>query len=107
MLVYHQFVHCKVLANHLVCPMHSHMSGVNINELPKFSVDDTDDNTHAIIASDPLNPDQPLIIILILKGVKIYFPSREPRASEYENESIPHKDMTSEVLVWEPSEASF
>ena len=48
-----------------------------------------------------------LVIPLALKGVTSYFPSRKPKASEYEDESIPHIGMTSEALVWEPSETSF
>ena len=30
-----------------------------------------------------------------------------PRDSEYEDESIPHIDMTSKAPVWEPSQVSF
>ena len=32
-----------------------------------------------------------------------YFPSRKPKASEYEDESIPHIDITSKDPVWEQS----
>ena len=81
MLVYNQFICCKVLANNLMCPIHNCMEEVNINELPIFLVEDTDENTHSIIVSDPLNPNQPLIITLVLKVVTKYFPYRKPRAS--------------------------
>ena len=43
----------------------------------------------------------------MLKEVTIYFLSRNPRASEYEDEPIPHIDTISEVLVWETFETSF
>ena len=36
-----------------------------------------------------------------------YFPSRNARASEYEDESITHIDMTSKAPVWEPSDTGF
>ena len=81
------------------------MAGVNINELPKYLAENPDKKTHAIIFSDLLNPNQPLTIPLLLKGVRSYFPSRKPRASEYEYESISHINITSEAPVWEPSEA--
>ena len=90
-----------------MCPIQSFVAGVKINELPKFLAEDPDDNTHAIIVSDPLNPNQPLIITLVLKGVTRYLLSRKPRVSEYEDESIPHINIISEAPVWEPSEDSF
>ena len=107
MLVYHQVIYCEILANHLMCPIKSRMSGININELPRFLSEDPDDNTNAIIVNYTLNPNQPLIIQLILKGVTSYFPSRKPIEIEYEDESIPHIDMTSEAPVWEPYEVIF
>ena len=48
-----------------------------------------------------------MVILLALKGVIIYFPSRKTRISEYEYESIPHIDMTSKAPVWEPYQTSF
>ena len=83
------------------------MSGVRINDLPKFLAEDTDEKTHAIIVDDPLNTNEPLIIPLVLKGVTSYFMYRNPIASEYEDESIPYIDMTSKVPVWEPLETGF
>ena len=71
--------------------------------LPK----DPDDKTHAIKVYDPLNSNEPLIIPLVLKGVTSYFPSRNPRTSEYEDYSILHIEITSEAPVWEPSETGF
>ena len=66
-----------------MCPMHSRIEVVRINDLPKFLAEDPDDNTHAIIVDDFMNPNEPLIISLILKGVTIYFLSSISRASEY------------------------
>ena len=78
------------------------MAGVRINELPKFSAEDIDEKTHAIIFDDPLKSNEPLIIPLVLKGFTSDFLSRKSRESEYEDEYIPHIDMTSEAPVWEP-----
>ena len=87
--------------------MQSRMKGVRINEIPKFLGEYLDDKTHTIIVNDMLNPNEPLIIPLSLKGVPNYFLSRKPKAIEYEDESIPHIDMTSEAPLWEPSETGF
>ena len=54
-----------------------------------------------------MNPNEPLVTPLGLKGVTIYFLSRNHRLSEYEDESMPNIDMTSKAPVWEPSETSF
>ena len=75
------------------------MSGVRINELPKFLAKDPNENKHAIIFNEPLKLNQPLIIMLVLNGVTRYFPSRKTISSEYEDELIPYIDMTSEVTV--------
>ena len=88
-------------------PMQSIMELVIIDELPRLLAEYPDENTHAIIVDDPLNPNEPLIILLALKGVTIYFPSRNPKASEYEDESITHIDMTSEDPVWELYDTGF
>ena len=107
MLVYHQAIHCPRLTSHLMCSMQSRISGVIINELPKFFAEDPDEKIHAIIVDDPPNQNEPLIVLLAFKGVPSYFSSRDPIASEYKDESIPRIDMTSEALVWEPSDTSF
>ena len=59
-----------------------------------FLAEDPDDNTNTITVDDPLNPNKPLIIPLVLKGVTVYFPYRKPISSEYKDESIPHIYMT-------------
>ena len=51
-----------------MCPMQSRMSGVRINDTPKFLADNPDEKTQSIIFNDPLNPNKPLIIPLVLKG---------------------------------------
>ena len=54
-----------------------------------------------------LNPNEPLVIPLSLKGVMSYLLSRNPKSSEYEDESISHIDITNKAPVWEPYETSF
>ena len=43
----------------------------------------------------------------MLKGVTSYSTSSKPRASEYDDESIPHINMTCEAPVRESSETGF
>ena len=107
MIVYHQDIHCPRLTSHFVCPMQIRIAGVRINEHSKFLEKDPDEKTHAIIVDDPLNPNEPLVIPLALKGFTSYFLSRKPWASKYEDESIPHIDMKIEAPVWDPSETIF
>ena len=83
------------------------MARVRINDIPKFLAEDPDEKIHAIIVDELPNLNEPLIIPLVLKGVTSYFPSRNPRASEYEDYSILHIEITSEAPVWEPSETDF
>ena len=61
------------------------MSGVRINELPEFLAEDPYDNTHVIIVDDPLNPNEPLVILLVLKGLTKYLLSSKPISSKYED----------------------
>ena len=73
------------------------MAGVRINELPKFLTKDPYGETHSITSNDPLNPNEPLVSLLVLKGVASYLLSMKPRASEDEYELIPHIEITSKV----------
>ena len=107
MIVYHQDIHCPRLTSHFVCPMQIRIAGVRINEHSKFLEKDPDEKTHAIIVDDQLNPNEPLVIPLALKGFTSYFLSRKPWASKYENELIPHIDMKIEAPLWDPSETIF
>ena len=107
MFVYNQAIHCPILTSHLMCPIQSQMAEVIINDIPKLLEEDPDDKTHAIIVDDPLNLNERLNVPLALKGVTSYFPYRKPKASEYEDEFIPHIDMTSQAPLWEPSETVF
>ena len=44
--------------------------------------------------NDPLDPQQPLIIPLQLKGMTSYFPIRKPAIEEFEDPDLPHISMT-------------
>ena len=80
---------------------------MKINDIPKHLCTDPDDETHAIVAEDPLYSDEKLIITLSLKGVTSYLPVRKPSTEEYEDESIPHIIMIGKEPFWGSSEDSF
>ena len=87
--------------------MQNWISGVKIIEHHKLLAEDSDKNTTAIIVDDPLNPNEPLVIPLALKGVMRYFLYRNSKESEYEDESIPQIDTRREAPVWDTSDTSF
>ena len=64
-----------------MCPMQNWISGVKIIEHHKLLAEDSDKNTTAIIVDDPLNPNEPLVIPLALKGVMRYFLYRNSKES--------------------------
>ena len=57
--------------------------------------------------NDPLDPQDPLIIPLQLKGVTSYFPVRKPSIGEFEDPEIPHINITASAPPWEPSQSSY
>ena len=72
---------------------------MKINELPKKLCTEPDDETHAIVAEDPLYSDEKLIITLSLKVVTSYLPVCKPITEEYEDEYITHIILTGEEPV--------
>ena len=83
------------------------IKGTKINNLLKCLGTEPDDETHAIVAEDPSDSDEKLIITLSLKGVMSYFPVQKPSTEYYEYEYIPHIIIPGKEPVWEPSEDSF
>ena len=64
MLGWNQAIHCKNLTNQLLCPMHSKIQVVKINDLPKLLCMNIDNETHAIVSEYPLYSGKKLIILL-------------------------------------------
>ena len=85
MLIYHQAIRCPRLTSHLMYPMQIRMVGFIINELPKFLAEDPDEKTHAIIVGNPLNPNEPLVIPLELKGDTSYPLSKVDKSLDVSN----------------------
>jgi len=79
------------------------MSGVTINDVPKFLAPNPSVNTHAIkIKSD--DGSHSLLIPLSLKGVTSYFDVQKPTTAEWDD----HKkncryELTLDEPIWDPS----
>ena len=66
MLVWHQAIYLDSMENHLICPMQSRVSGVQVNDTPKIFVQHPTYKTHAIVVSDPIDSKNEFIISLEL-----------------------------------------
>ena len=64
--------------NHLICPMQCRVHGVEIHDTPKIFVKDPTDHSHAIVVSDPVDPENNLVIPLELVGVTSLFSVMTP-----------------------------
>ena len=69
MLVWHQAIHLATMDNHLICPMQCRVNGVEVNDTPKIFVKNPTHKSHAIVVSDPVDPENELVIPLELSGV--------------------------------------
>ncbi len=78
LLVFHQAINAPSLNHYLLCLMQCWLHYFQINEIPKFLVDEADESTHAIVVDDPSGEEDPLIIPLMLNGTTSYFPVRYP-----------------------------
>ena len=76
-----------------MCQMQSRMAVVRIKDIPNVLAEDIDEKKYEITVNDLLIPNEPLVILLVLKGLTGYLTPRKPRSSEYEDESIPHIDI--------------
>ena len=103
-LVFHQAIHCRSMANHLICPMQCRVNDVVINDVPKICLRNPDDLAHSIQVDDPMDPDAKLHIPLMLRGVTSCFNVRRPTTGEFEDVDISKIDMTYESPEWDPAD---
>jgi hypothetical protein len=67
-LIINQATQLPRLNHHLLCPMQCRVNDVIVKNLPIFLATDPTDQTHALTLTDPDNPLQPVILLLILRG---------------------------------------
>ena len=83
--------------------MQCRVNDVTVNDTPKFLVSDPTDQTHALTLRDPVHPEQTLTIPLELRGVISLLNVRTVTADMFNDEQIPHYDLTSPTLTWDPT----
>ena len=105
MLQINQAIFVPQMTHNLLCPMQLRMSGVMLNEEPKFLAKNPSMETHAISVKDEVDGST-FVIPLSLKGVTSYFPSRKPTLAEYQSSERIYA-LTQEEPEWEPSSTAF
>jgi hypothetical protein len=75
---------------------------VIVNNLPKFLTAHPTDKTHALTNNDSNNPLQPVILPLILRGVRLLLNVRNVTIDEFNSQEYPRLHLTSKTLTWNP-----
>jgi hypothetical protein len=83
------------------------MNGVVIHEVPKFLMTNPTTSTHSILIADPTDAAHPYIIPLQLEGIVGYFEYALPTSAEYEDDDIPHLELTATAPAWDPYDKDF
>ena len=91
----------------LLCPMQCRINGVEINEVPRFLTSHPTTSSHSIVIADPTDDAHHYTIPLQLEGVVSYFEYTLPTSAEFEDENIPHLELTAEGPAWEPYDDDF
>ena len=85
----------------LLCPMQCRIHGVEIYEVPRSLTSNPTNSSHSIPIADPMNDAHQDTIPLQLEGVVSYFEYTLPTSAEYEDEDIPHLEVTPDSHAWE------
>ena len=75
--------------------------------VPKFLTTNPTTSSHSITIADPTDAAHPYTIPLQLEGVVSYFEYSLSTSAEYENEEIPHLELTVASLAWDPYDKDF
>jgi hypothetical protein len=79
------------------------VNDVIVNDLPKFFAADPTDQTHALTLIDLDNPLQPVILPLILRGVRSLLNVRSTTIDELNSHDHLRLQLTSATLTWDPT----
>jgi len=83
------------------------MNGVAIHEVLKFLTTNPTASTHSILIANPTDDVHPYTILLQLEGVVSYFEYSLPTSAEFEDDDIPHLELTAVTLAWDPYDKDF
>ena len=106
LLIFHQCINADHRDHHLLCHMKCRMNGVEINETPKFLLNNPNESSHAIVVEDTEGSTL-LVIPLLINGFTSYFTCRNPARSEYEDGDLPRIDLSAEIPDWYSSDRDY
>ncbi len=98
-LIIKQAIHIPHLDHPLLCPMQCHANDVIVIDLPKFLAADPTDQMHALTINGSNNPLQPVILLLILRGVTSLLNVRNATINDFNSQEYPRLHLTSETLT--------
>ena len=75
---------------------------MEINEVPRFLTSNPTTLSHSIVIADSMDDAHHYTIPQQLEGFLSYFEYTLPTSAEYEDEDIPHLELTAESTAWEP-----
>jgi hypothetical protein len=87
---------------HLIPPFAMRLSGLIVDECPKFLARKASITNHSI-----LFPRQSIRIPLYLRGIVSYFPCRRPTSCELNDDSILVLDLTPRASEWNPHDSKY
>ncbi|KAL7475689.1 hypothetical protein ACHAW6_001600 [Cyclotella cf. meneghiniana] len=91
----------------LCCPMQCRIDGVKINEMPRFLTSHFTTSSHSIMIANSMDDAHQFTIPIQLEGVVSYFEYTLPTSAVYQDEDIPHLELTTESPAWEPYNDDF
>ncbi|KAL7527142.1 hypothetical protein ACHAWF_004902, partial [Thalassiosira exigua] len=86
------------MEHYLVCPMQCQVSGIVINEIPRFLCSEQTEIDHCIVARHSDQPGTKVIMPLALDGVTSFLPVWKPSPKDFTSDEVPQIEMTSEGL---------
>ena len=101
-LVVHQAIHIETMDHSLLCPMQLRQNDIILDETPKCMVDNPTEEHHSMLVTTEAQDS--LRIHFGLRGVTSTIEVMKPTISEYE--SLPHIELTSHDLEWDPQDSS-
>jgi len=107
LLVINQAIHIPHLDHHLLCPMQCRVNDVTVDETPKFLARDPTETTHALTLTDPDDPLQTVTLPLRLRGVISFLNVRTPTVEQFNDQTIPRLELTSQTLTWDPQTTAY
>ncbi len=80
---------------------------MEINEVPRFLASNPTTSSHSIMIADPTDDAHQFTIPQQLEGVVSYFEYTLPTSAVYEDEDVPHLELTAGSPAWEPYDYAF